>query len=190
MDERFSAGKMPPEVHLSDSSDDSPKDTKEQGATIPVLFGFVVGAFLGVLLGLGLHHLTAPLPPDPKQQELRKRFGMKLDPVPVEDDRPLWVWPTGTALVGGLLGGLIGFLKWVFNSPTNIATTIGLTFGLVPAVLVLAAGGGLVRGAVSALIVVGLMGVGSAIGMLFGALADRFYDRFLLPPEASTQQRS
>lgn len=167
MDERFSTERIPPDLPLPSLPEDFRSEGNQQGAGVPITFGFVFGAFLGVMLGLWLHHLTAPLPPDPRQQAILRRLGLPEAPVPV-DDRPLWLWPGGTALVSGLLGGLIGFLKWVYNSPTNIATSIGLTFGLVPALLILAAGGGLIRGAVSALIILGLMGIGSAVGMLFG----------------------
>ncbi len=187
MDERISAGRTPSDPPLPDSIQHSSTDIDRPGAAVPTLFGCLVGAMMGYLLGLAMFELATPLPPRPSPKfspETLEALGLKEQPPPPPappQDRPLWPWTAAGGGIGALLGMVIGWLKWVYDAPTNIGTTIGLVFGLLPAVLILFAGAQMVRGAFSFFLIIGLMGVVSAVGMLLGGFADRLYDRYLLP---------
>jgi hypothetical protein len=116
-----------------------------------VVFGGAVGAVFGALLGGGAVRLAGELD---------------------------YAWR------GFLFGGLAGFPagaaiaaveRWIrgrFSRP-DVATHVGAVLGLLPAVLMLFAAAGAVRGVMTFFLALGLVFVGPMLGMLIGALFDR-----------------
>ena len=92
-----------------------------------------------------------------------------------------YLWPVALigamiGLVGGVPFGLMHRKRQSQVAETNLATMIGATFGLVPALLILLGGVGVVQGKFSGLLMMGAMCAGPMIGLMIGGLLDRFYE--------------
>lgn len=154
-----------PRAGTSGGADDQPRadDALQPGKPGPrilspgMLFGGFVGLLMGALVGGACCWLA-----------LVTEF--------------LWQGALIGAMIGSLGGAIIGVkerkARGDFGRP-DIATIICVVYGLVPAILILLLGIGLVRGSFSGYLFLGAISGGPMVGLLLGAILDRAYEASL-----------